>query len=215
MSIQRAKLPVDLFADYHARLPESPARLFVLLHGFDQLAEKLYQKFEPYLPEQGHAILAPNGPFPIPRRTDQGYRLGCSWYFYDASRDDYYMDMSIGVKFVSELIKRLSLSHVPTTLIGFSQGGYLAPFIAQAMPQVDHVIGIGCEFLTEEMRPEIGFRMDAVHGARDEVVSAEEARLQRQKLDDRGVPGGFYLLPEGTHRVDRAILEQVASLIRI
>jgi predicted esterase len=195
MQIQRTRIPVDLFADYYLRQPAEPKRVFLLLHGFEQTAKKIFAKFDPVLSAlgQGYVVLAPNGPFPIPKKVDDDhFHLGCSWYFYDASRDEYYMDMEIGVRFLSGLVIHLGLERLPATLIGFSQGGYLAPFAAQAMPQVDHVIGIGCEFLIDELKPSIGFKMDCI----------------------QGVPGEFRLIENGGHRVDEAVLEQAADLIR-
>src|SRR5262249_30506365 len=153
--------PSFLFADFVLKQPVSAKRLLVLLHGYEESGSRIFEKLKDAMPEDA-AVLAPNGPFPIPRRSDGGYRMGFSWYFYDASTDEYFIDMEIGVGFVTRLVEELGLSALPTTLIGFSQGGYIAPFVGQALRSVDRVMGLGSQFLKDEMSLPVSFRMDAI-----------------------------------------------------
>jgi predicted esterase len=159
------------------------------------------------------AVLSPNGPFPLPRRTDSGYRLGFSWYFYNPHTDEYLVDMEIGAGFVAHLISQLGLAHLPTALIGFSQGGYLAPFVAEQMPQVNQIIGLSSQYLVEEMQLPVRYRADAVHGAKDEIVSAEVSSEAHRKLLESGAQGEFLLLEEAGHRIDAAMQSAVAELL--
>jgi predicted esterase len=212
----RTRISSFLFADYFLQAPlhsqRMAKRLVVLLHGYEQSGEKMMEKLRDVLPSDA-AILAPNGPFPLPRRTDSGYRIGFSWYFWNPITNEYFIDMEIGVSFIRELVSSLGLGALPTTLIGFSQGGYLSPFLAEAMPQVDHVIGLGCEFLTDEIKLPVKYRVDAVHGALDDVVSAEGAKKAHEALLKSGASGEFQLLSESGHRIDAAMKAAIADLL--
>jgi predicted esterase len=213
----RTRITSFLFADYFFHAPHDPKRLVVLLHGYEQSGDKMMEKLKGVVPNDA-AVLAPNGPFPVPRRTETGYRMGFSWYFWNPFTDEYYVDMEIAVGFIAELVRdlvsQLPSPELPITLIGFSQGGYLAPFIAQAMPQVDHVIGLGCEFLVDELEHPVKYRMDAVHGAKDDVVSCENAKKAHQELVRRGVKGGFYELADTGHRIDAPMQALISDLIK-
>lgn len=208
----RTRVTSFLYVDYFLHLPNDAKRLVVLLHGYEQSGEKMMEKLKGVIPEDA-AVLAPNGPFPLPRRTESGYRIGYSWYFWNPITDEYYIDMEIAVGFIQGLIEELALPDLPITLIGFSQGGYLAPFIAQALSRVDHVIGLGCEFLADEMEHPVRYRMDSVHGALDDVVSCENAKKSHQELLRRGVKGEFHELAQTGHRIDAPMQAVVSSLL--
>lgn len=202
-----------------------PARLYLLLHGFGQTAWSLWKRLEPALPAAA-AVLSPNAPFPMPRRvpasggrkgpesSDEGeWVVGFSWYFYNPDTDEYFIDMEIGVHFLQELVRKLGLESVPMTVIGFSQGGYLAPFLAQALSNVDHVVGIGCQFLVEELSLPVRFRLDAIHGERDERVSPELAKAYHKRLVEAGTRGEFVLVPEAGHGVNASVLNELWRLL--
>lgn len=223
--LERARVPAFLISDYLLRTPEgaaAPPRLYLLLHGFGQTAMAPWGQLEPGLPARA-AVLSPNGPFPMPRRISPSGRevpaasegewmMGFAWYFYNPETDQYFIDMEIGVRYLLELLGKLGLASVPTTVIGFSQGGYLAPFLGQALPCVDHVIGIGCQFLVDELSLPVRFRMDGIHGARDERVSPELAQRSHQRLVGAGMKGEFVLIPEAGHRMDAAMASEVRRL---
>jgi predicted esterase len=200
--------------DYHLRSDSSPKRLFLLLHGYTETGKKIFNKIASVLPKDA-AILAPNGPYPMPFKTPQGYKVGCSWYFYDPASTEYFIDMSVAVDFLENGLKQLGLLSIPKTIIGFSQGGYLAPIAGQKLGRVEQVIGIGCEYLTEEFPPGIQFPIDAIHGGKDEIVSPESAQVSHARLKEAGISGTFHLLPETPHAIDSAVLALIPKLIRI
>lgn len=211
----RTRVPSFLYADYFLRKPDKdPKRLVILLHGYEQSGEKMMEKLQSVI-SSDMVILAPNGPFPLPRRTESGYRLGFSWYFWNPITDEYYMDMEIAVGMISELTSRLGISNLPTTLIGFSQGGYLAPFVAQALPQVDQIISLGAEYLVDEITHPAQYRADAVHGALDEVVSAQNSQKSHEQLIHRGAKGEFVLLDQTGHRIDSSMQAEVSKLLNL
>jgi predicted esterase len=143
---------------------------------------------------------------------------GYSWYFYNPETDEYLLDMQSSLEFLAGLLKHLGFATTPTTVIGFSQGGYLAPFLAQRSSAIDHVIGMGCEFLDEELAIQgipKHVRMDALHGARDDRCSPEKARSAQARLRAVGVPGEFVLLPETGHQFDAPARHELRRLVQL
>lgn len=210
--MQRTRVPTFLFADYLLRKPAAPKELIILLHGFMQSCSKTYQKLEPICPPDA-AVLAVNGPFLVPVRNEDHYTAGYSWYFYNPLTDEYVIDMEIGVDYLAELVRQLGFDDLPTRIIGFSQGGYLAPFFAKTRAKPVQVIGIGCEFLADEIDFPVHFRMDAIHGEKDDTVSAANAERSFRIMRERGVQGEWTCLPGVGHRIDEKVLRVAAELI--
>src|SRR4051794_31786006 len=124
----RAQVPATLVGDYLYREASQPRELVILLHGFQQSGKHMADKLAGCFSEQV-SILAPNAPFPLPeRKPDGSYRVGFSWYFYNAPMDEYYIDMSVALEYLQGLVLKLGLEKLPKRIVGFSQGGYLAPF---------------------------------------------------------------------------------------
>jgi predicted esterase len=194
---QNTRVSVTLPADYLLRKPEAPRELVLLLHGYSQTGAKIFSKLESACPRDA-AVLAVNGPFLTPIRTDSGYSSGYSWYFYNPLTDEYAVDMQTGVEYLAGLVAQLKLDALPLRVVGFSQGGYL---------------GIGCEFLRDEIDFDVAFRMDAIHGAQDEVVSAASAEAGFRRMQERGVRGEWHLLPGTGHRIDEKVQQIAAGLL--
>jgi len=214
MSLHRIEVPVHLICDYQLQVPKDreARHLFILLHGYSESGGRILNKLASHLPEDS-LILAPNAPFPMPQKTDDGYKVGFAWYFYDPRSQEYFIDTKTAVEFVSGLVKKLGYEKLEKTLIGFSQGGYLAPFVAQELGNVKQVVGIACEFLSEELRGEIPFRMDLIHGEQDEVVTVEDARTSHMNLVARKIPGDFHLLSGVGHRIEEKVQKKVKELL--
>jgi predicted esterase len=213
----RAEFQSRWTADYMLRTPPEnikPARLVVLLHGFSLRGEWMYRKLERVIAEDA-IVIAPSGPFPLIQRSSDGrrYELGYSWYFYDPHADEYLIDMKVGADFVRGLLKHLRLDHLPTTLIGFSQGGFLAPFVAAGLPNCSQVIGIAAQFLSEEIPGSTHYRMDQIHGELDDTVLLADAESSHLRLKERGVAGDFKPIAGLGHKIDDQVREALRELL--
>src|SRR4051794_30471349 len=62
---RRAEIPGTLITDYLYRQAPEPDELVLLLHGYQQSGKHLFDKLVPCFSERA-AILAPNGPYPLP-----------------------------------------------------------------------------------------------------------------------------------------------------
>ncbi len=211
MKQSRALISTQYPCDYTISEAPNGAEGFLLLHGFTEAGAKIFKKCEEALPRNS-IILAPNGLFPLPERQDSSYKIGFSWYFYDPFTDEYFIDMQPAIQLLTNLITKLGYDKIPWTVIGFSQGGYLAPFVAQKIPLVKKVIGIGCRFLDEELAMPLSFKMHGIHGEDDEIVKSIEAEASFKKLESRGVVGDFTVLKGVGHRISSEVLAKLKGL---
>jgi predicted esterase len=199
--------------DYVESGPRNAQELVLLLHGFDESGSRMIEKLKPALPVDA-LIIAPNGPFPQVHRAETGYRLGYSWYLYDPATQEYFIDMSVALDFLDQGLSALGVGALSKTVIGFSQGGYLAPFAAHCLTNVGKVIGIGCEYLVDEWPRGIKFEIHGIHGANDDVVTAEEARRSFDRIRELQIKGTFQLLSESEHRIDLPVIDAVKGLFK-
>lgn len=201
--------------DYAYREGEPSSELFLLLHGFSQSGgAHTFEKLKDALPAAA-TILSPNGPLPVPRFGEDGKleRIGYAWYAYDPKTDEYLVEPEFAIRALSALLAETGLAGRRTTIIGYSQGGYLAPMLAARLPQVHRVVGIACEFLSDEIPGEIHFRMDAIHGEEDEVVSPEGSRRAFEALRRRGVVGEHRMLSGVRHGIAPKVLAALKSIL--
>jgi predicted esterase len=221
----RIWINVNLPFDSVLRIPNGgPAKqIIVLLHGYAESGERIFARLEEALPADS-VILAPNAPFPIPERKSNGeYRIGFSWYFFNSPTNEYFIDMSVAIAAIKNAINALGLSvPLPVRIIGFSQGGYLAPFLARELGHAAQVIGIGSEYLTDdliqaELTKDSGLkqmRLDSVHGVKDELVSHGKAQASFNSLKAAGFNcRDFITLPEETHLITPIVREAVGELL--
>jgi predicted esterase len=214
MKSQRLDIEAPLPFDYFGQEPSSGEvkELILFLHGYSQKGSTLLRNLADACPK-GAKILAPNGPFPIPRKTDTGMKVGYSWYFYDPSQDEYLVDMRTSVKFLCSAIESLGLAGVPKRIVGFSQGGYLAPFVGHAMKNVKQVVGISSGYLIDELPVQLAFRWDGIHGDKDEVVECDGAKRNHSKLASLGILGDFSVLNGVGHELNPEVVTTLKKVL--
>jgi predicted esterase len=213
----RLAVPGTIVSDYILRGPEGRepgegSELIVLLHGYSLTARSLFDWLAPVLPK-GATIFAPNGPYPLPEKVEDGYRVGFSWYFYSYKEDAYLYDESNSASLIREGVERLGLAHLPKRVIGYSQGGYLSPMVAASLTGVKQVIGVACRF--EDVKGVPSYRMDAVHGEKDESVDFEPSLQAHRDLVSRGVRGEFFAEPSSSHRMSREMIALVGKALSL
>ena len=194
---------------YELQGDEQTDRLFILLHGYGQNSGDM-MTLTSSLPKNS-LILAPDGPFPLGRNKMFKHPVNFAWYFYDASSDSFYIDYELPAALLTTLVKDLNLVGIPTTVIGFSQGGYLAPFVGKMMKNVDHVVNISGRFRYERLS-QIDFRIDGIHGKNDSIVDPARARTSHEELIKRGAEGEFHLL-DGGHEMNDTMKDCLKSVV--
>jgi predicted esterase len=206
-------LSIDFPVHFVERSVPSPKELVVFLHGYMQIGSYMLSKLGKAFSESSY-LLAPSGPFPIPEKSKDGWRLGFSWYFYDPITDEYVVDMKTSIGMLGSLIQSKGFATLPKKIVGFSQGGYLAPFLGQRLKNVSQVICIAGQFLDEELSGELPFQMDAIHGELDEICDPAKAESSVHALLARGLRAKYHEVKGGTHRISESVVESLRSVLQ-
>lgn len=200
---------------YYERLPNHGAEkadVILVLHGYQQDGRFILRQLAPYLPQDKH-ILSVNGPFPVPLKSPRGWRLTYSWYFYDLGEDVYHITMEPAVKMLKELLTQLGLEERVKQVVGFSQGGYIAPFITKELSAAEQVVGLHARFRSSELTESYKFRLDNINGGQDEIVEADRTRQCHERIIAAGNRGEMIVLPKSGHEVDRATGEALGRIL--
>ena len=207
---ERKQINAWYCTDFHLQGNKKAKRIYLLLHGYEQNCDVITSSLTSSLPEDS-LILAPNGPFPLPKKTPDGLLLKFAWYFYDNIRNTYHIDYKLPATILKGLVQSLHMDNIPMTVIGFSQGGYLAPFVGNMISSVDHVIGIACRFCHERLG-KINFKIDGIHGMQDLIVDPKRAKASHEKLIQQGSRGEFLLFDEG-HKLGSKFKASVKKIV--
>lgn len=204
MKIKTAHFQSTYRLDYLAKDNDGP--LYICLHGYTQSGASFFKSIESVIPKNAN-ILAPCGPFPLPSKARTAETLGYAWYFYDSQTDEYYISYSVPADLISQLVHSLGYQDKEKIIIGYSQGGYLAPFLAQELKQVKSVICINSSFRVDKMKVvEEKFLVHAINGADDDIVDPIQAQKNHEKLEDLQRRGDFHLVKDSNHRINKDIL---------
>ncbi len=164
----QTQLPISYFYEKHGS-----ENLLIFLHGYTDSASAFLRRA--FNQNSTYDILAPNGPFPVPVRSDQGFKEAYSWYFEEPSTQTIFIPKKITVQILKDLISSLELVDQPKIIIGFSQGGFLAPVLAQQLRNVEKIIGIGCSYREESYAPLTDVKVFGIHGREDTIVEFDAA----------------------------------------
>jgi predicted esterase len=185
----------------------------VMLHGYQDHALSMTRRMgwlEASLPFQ---ILAVNGPFPVPVWKASGFVEAYSWYFRDTSRDIMIVHPSTTAARIADLVNKVVPKGTPLALYGFSQGGYLASYLAKFLPDTRAIIGLGSGYPADayaELNKNI--KVFAVHGERDDRWPIEASKTAHQRLLDQGFKGEFHVIKDLDHRVDPSLTSLISRM---
>lgn len=193
------------------RHPEA-REVFLLLHGLGERGKRIYRKLLSILPDKA-LIIAPDGPFPLPRPKDGRMSYGHSWYFYDKYEQKYYVTQDLAKIWLRDLLKIENPGKLPVTIIGFSQGGYLAPLAGKEILETKLIIGLACEFRTTLIHEKLPFPMVGIHGTNDEIVRSDSALAEIEKLKAGGQEVEFVTVKETAHEITSTMAMEVKYIL--
>lgn len=191
---------------------DKPEQVVLLLHGLHERGLRIYRKLISYLPDNA-LIISPNGPFPLPREKENRTEYGYAWYFYDRATKSYFINQKLACSWLAELLAQKNISHLPLTIIGFSQGGYLAPILGHALPQTKLVIGLGCEFRENLIDEKIKFPLVGLHGENDFVVNVNHSKIDAEKLIAKGMNVEWETIPNTKHEISEEMGLRVKTIL--
>ena len=147
---------------YHLSPSKKPG-VVICLHGYQDHALSMIRRIGWWEKELPFQILAINGPFPVPIWTADGFKEAYSWYFRDTSRDLEFVSPATTASRLKCLVGDLSLAEIPKVIFGFSQGGFLASYVATELENVRGIIGLGCGYPLENYARVKPMRVHAVN----------------------------------------------------
>jgi len=188
--------------------------LLLILHGYGGESRRIEASLAD-LASAKTSVLIPNAPFPAPTKQDDGaYREGYAWYFFESKSQTFAIQPDIAIQAIFQLLTELKLHTLPLRIIGFSQGGFFAPYLGQHLKQTAHVIGIGGGFPERFYQSPPAFRLDGIHGKKDAICSHDTAKQEHAALVAKGWRGEFISLDETEHKIDEPVRTQVRRLLQ-
>lgn len=213
-SIKRTLIPASTEIDYYFRAPKDDFPLIIFLHGFGETFGHLLRHFEKKIPPHT-GILAVNGVFPLPQKKFDSpeWKLRFCWYFYDAVKTEYFINQRYPAEVLSGLIQQLNLEKMKKVIVGYSQGGYLAPFLGEQLENVQSCISINGEYKHQLLPQILPFPIINICGEQDEVVDPTNCHKSHEIMTKRGNSGDFYLVKETGHQINNNIIKLVINEI--
>ncbi|MEM7163969.1 MAG: alpha/beta fold hydrolase [Planctomycetota bacterium] len=207
---------------YHIQTPSEQTDtrglpLVVALHGMGMSGQSFLRVLR-HLGQQC-VILAPNGPYPFEKRAGSTIQIGYGWYIYRGDQVEFREHLERSEAFLNELVTRvaneLGTDNSRTTLLGFSQGGYLAGFAALRNPDRYPGLVIASsrlkhEFLTTELATRRLPRTLFLHSAADQATPLERMRDGLEQLVAHGGVAELYEHDAG-HRLPPDALQHMAA----
>jgi predicted esterase len=191
--------------------------LVVCLHG-QGMDEDRFALLLRGLGESGLRLLLPRAPYPLEVRRER--RVGASWYAYDGDPERFRAELLRTEARLLDLLHDVEAQEGlrPRTraLLGFSQGGYLAGFVALRHPdRFRAMVVMGARVKAELLEAELpgaaaaGFGALLLHGRRDAAVAPEAAERSRDALVRAGVDVELRTF-DRTHVIGREMVADAA-----
>jgi predicted esterase len=216
-----ATVELDLRIPVPYILEKAPGskRGILLLHGYNDRANSARRRVFGAKPLEKLTLFAPNGIFPAPVRIKEQHRIAYAWYFRDGDSGLQMSSPEFGADGVMQMIAKLGLQDHSWIVVGFSQGGFLAPYLLNAGLRADSVIAIGAAYrleayqLLSEKRDLSTVTLHAIHGDIDQIIGLDRAKSSYEVIQGLGVKGSFNTLKGVGHTLDVSGQDLVQKLI--
>ncbi len=188
---------------YHLQKSQGSGTV-ILLHGYQDHALSMFRRIGWFEKDLPFNVLAVNAPFPVPIWKSDGFVEAYSWYFRDTRREIMLVDPRVTAERVGTLINKILSPSEPLAILGFSQGGFLAPFLAKHLPSLRAILGVGSGYPFDPYS-HIGrtdIRVHAFHDETDDRWPIKESQASHKKILELGFTGDFHIVPGLGHKVD-------------
>lgn len=211
--IQTTQLEVKLSTSYlYEPAPQSQQGLLVL-HGFSDHAQGVKKRLLGLDPISGFHVFIPNGLFPSPTKRENEFKEGYAWYFRDPVSGKQMIAPEFAAESLLKLINQVGLGHLVWTVIGFSQGGFFAPFLVKAGLDCKKIIGVGAAYRVDAYSGLSDLEVYGVHGEKDTIVPFEYAQSSFGALKAQGLGKKFVAIAELGHTMNESSRKIIRELI--
>ena len=190
----------------------NPKRVYLLLHGYLLDGKYMIDELRETLGDDC-LIVAPNGPFLVPVKKNERYKAKYAWYFFDPVEKTYYVNYDPGAKYLNEVLNIYNKDSLPVTVIGYSQGGYLAPRVANFCKDVDRVISIASVLRPKLFDVEKDVDYFQINSKGDLVVDFQDAVESGEEMKTLGARYVLKALEDSGHRIDEVYKETLRTLL--
>lgn len=187
-------------------------KFVILLHGFRQTNSWIYKNLVDSIPEDFN-IICPNAPFLVPRRNPNLMDKAFAWYFFNEARTEYLIPMDNSIRILTNLINVHTDEQSELYLVGFSQGAYLAPFVAYNFSNTKRCIMLSGRIRTEVLDKKYPFPIDAFHGADDSIINPLRSRDCFNQFIANGNTGSFNIIDNLGHDINQIVREKFSKLL--
>jgi predicted esterase len=204
----KAQVPINVPMTYLHLNRGAQKPLLIFFHGYSDNAVGVVRRCFPSL-DSRYEILAINGPFPIPVRHGEGWKRAFAWYFADSSKNEVLIHPAVPAGAIENLIAQLNLVDRPKILIGFSQGGFLLPFVLPRLKNVKKLFGIGAAYRSADYSGPLSISVDAFHGEQDDIITLEQSKKSFENFRSLNPQGQYFQFPNLAHTMNdesRALL---------
>ena len=112
---------------------EKPLPVLLALHGQGMSAEKFLRILLP-LETVEMIVVIPEGIYPFEIRKEHALHIGYGWYLYRGDQDQFHEHLLTSEGYLLELLDQVAklypVERQRSVILGYSQGGYLAGFMA-------------------------------------------------------------------------------------
>lgn len=211
--IETTQLELKISTSYlYEPAPQSHQGLLVL-HGFSDHARSVKKRLLGLEPVSGFHVFVPNGLFPSPTKREHEFKEGYAWYFRDPASGNQMIAPEFAAESLLKLISQVGVGHLEWTVLGFSQGGFFAPFLVQAGLDCKKIIGVGAAYRVEAYASLSGVEVYGVHGEKDTIVPFEYAQSSFEALKAQGLGKKFVAIPELGHTMNETGRKMIRELI--
>ncbi|MGB0453497.1 MAG: hypothetical protein ACPGJV_07260 [Bacteriovoracaceae bacterium] len=216
----QTSIPLEGHCLYNFDLSSPPETINLYLHGFGQTAEQFSKIIEPILTDKDLIL---NAPFPIPNIFEKKIDFASmrsdfrfTWYFYNKENDTYLIKMDSALEYIQTLLQSLNLLDHKFNIIGYSQGGYLAPFLGQALKNVSKVLSCHASLredkLFSEKAQKLPFSFYQINANQDEFIDNELAK-ERFNLAKEKFSEAQFIEVNSKHRIKSETLEAISKIL--
>lgn len=195
--------------------PKRSQEVHLYLHGYGENAEVFAKRVRRFYQDKELAVDSYfiNGPFPIPTIKNDMVLYQFAWYFYNPIENKYYIDFQTPVDYIKNVANQFNaIEEKALTIIGYSQGGYLAPFLGSAFENTERVISINASIREDMLPTELTYHLHQIHAEKDEQVDYDLAKKRFDLLKDRTLSSEWISVPKEKHYLSE---EMLAALVKI
>jgi predicted esterase len=211
MELQRKKIDIDFPLDFKL-YKNGKKKLAILLHGFAQSAKEIEGELKDSISDE-YDILIPNGPFPIPKIRADKIEERYAWYFYNRHTDQYKVNYDFPATILSKLINELGYKDNEKIIIGYSQGGYLSPFLANELQNVTSVYALACTIKWQYLPKELNYPLIQIHGQDDLMVDYKNSKEHFVELAKIAQSSKYISLAGVGHRLEESFKKTLKDFI--